>query len=546
MSDYGAQITDKSIAKLDRKIKSVYKEAADEIQEKMDKFFEKYKIKEAIKSEQLKNGEITKADYDSWVKGQVFQSEQWKSKKNEVLSILTDSNKIATQMINGESLHVFSENANYMSYTMDSALNFEFGNFTVYDSHTVSRLIKEDRKLLPEWKINKPKDYAWNNKKVNRQITQGIIQGESLDKIAKRLSSNLSSQNFSHMRTFARTAMTGAQNAGREESLRNANALGINVMKMWMATLDGRTRDSHRHLDGEKIPVGDGITETKFSNGLRYPADPEGPAHEVYNCRCTLVGDIEGLNDVFSRRDNITGEVVNKLGPDTVENLTYDDWKMTRGVTETAKYIDKKDKVTETLQEIVGLGTGHLEGLPFKYKGFDSAFRKIVGDTKEEIAEKKLNLSKSEIKKLRTTFADKTSDALRFTSISSTKNLVNDYNLITNELEKRGFKTVRVKNTLGDSTAPYRGINTLVKTPSGYVIEMQYHTPQSLEIKEINHKLYEDVRKLDKNNPRVKTIENEMAQNSAKIVSPEGINSIQWIKFDTNTVKNVSPFGKYW
>ncbi len=50
-----------------------------------------------------------------------------------------------------------------------------------------------------------------------------------------------------------------------------------------MATLDGRTRDSHRDLDGERVPY-----DEPFSNGLMFPADPQGAGREVWNCRCTM------------------------------------------------------------------------------------------------------------------------------------------------------------------------------------------------------------------------------------------------------------------
>lgn len=88
--------------------------------------------------------------------------------------------------------------------------------------------------------------------------------------------------------------------------------MGIDVRARWMATLDSRTRDSHRQLDGEV--VGD---DGKFSNGLRYPGDPEGPAAEVWNCRCTLVASIPG-HDVFEGRD--------MHGLET----SYEDWKAGR------------------------------------------------------------------------------------------------------------------------------------------------------------------------------------------------------------------------
>lgn len=317
MADYGTKTTDKAIKKLDKEIQSVYQEAERDIQAKMDDFVKKFKPKRDIWKKKLDNGEITQEQYDSWYRGQVFQRNQWKAKKQEIQQVLTHSNEVAVKMINGESIHVFSTNANYASYTIDRAGNADF-NFQLYDSSAVTSLIKNNPQVLPKWKIDEPKDYAWNGKKVNRQVTQGIIQGESLEQIAKRLAVNLSAQNYNHMRTFARTAMTGAQNAGREQSLKNARDMGLNVVKQWVATLDGRTRDSHAMMDGETIKVGDKWHHYKFSNGLRYPGDPEGPAREVYNCRCTLVGDLEDYPSEYERYDNIDGK--------PVKEMTYKDW----------------------------------------------------------------------------------------------------------------------------------------------------------------------------------------------------------------------------
>lgn len=317
MADYGTKATDKAIKKLDKEIQSVYEEAERDIQAKMDDFVKKFKPKRDIQKKKLDNGEITQEQYDNWIKGQVFQKKQWLLKKYDIEHVLTNANEIAVKMINGESIHVFSANANYASYTIDKAGSADF-NFQLYDSSAVTNLIKNNPQVLPKWKIDEPKDYVWNGKKVNRQVTQGIIQGESLEQIAKRLAVNLSAQNYNHMRTFARTAMTGAQNAGREQSLKNARDMGLKVVKQWMATLDGRTRDSHAMMDGETIKVGDKWHHYKFSNGLRYPGDPEGPAREVYNCRCTLVGDLEDYPSEFERYDNIDGK--------PVKEMTYKDW----------------------------------------------------------------------------------------------------------------------------------------------------------------------------------------------------------------------------
>ena len=90
--------------------------------------------------------------------------------------------------------------------------------------------------------------------------------------------------------------------------------MGIKMVQVWMATLDGRTRDSHRHMDGERREVG-----KKFSNGCRYPGDPQGAPGEIYNCRCTLVAEVEGADpyDPAARPSNYLKE----------KGLTYRQWK---------------------------------------------------------------------------------------------------------------------------------------------------------------------------------------------------------------------------
>ena len=89
----------------------------------------------------------------------------------------------------------------------------------------------------------------------------------------------------------ARTAVTGAQNAGRMDSYVAAEKMGIKVRKEWLATLDGRTRHSHAMLDGKVVDK-----DKKFENGCMFPGDPNGPASEVYNCRCALIAAVDGID----------------------------------------------------------------------------------------------------------------------------------------------------------------------------------------------------------------------------------------------------------
>lgn len=80
-----------------------------------------------------------------------------------------------------------------------------------------------------------------------------------------------------------RIARTEAGSAANGAAIAGFQAGGANG-KGWLATDDSRTRDSHRELDGEVVPIG-----SVFSNGLRFPGDPQGEAEEVINCRCSIL-----------------------------------------------------------------------------------------------------------------------------------------------------------------------------------------------------------------------------------------------------------------
>ena len=84
--------------------------------------------------------------------------------------------------------------------------------------------------------------------------------------------------------------VTGAENAGRLDSYENLANQGVVQKKVWIATPDERTRESHLDIDGEEVDI-----EQEFSNGLMYPADPNGEPEEVWNCRCSMRTHIIGF-----------------------------------------------------------------------------------------------------------------------------------------------------------------------------------------------------------------------------------------------------------
>ncbi|MGG3737205.1 phage portal protein [Aeribacillus pallidus] len=83
---------------------------------------------------------------------------------------------------------------------------------------------------------------------------------------------------------IARTEVISASNAGSRFA---AKQTGLNLEKEWVATADKRTRKSHNKADGQRRPLDEPYEVGGHS--LMFPGDPNGPAEEVIQCRCTEV-----------------------------------------------------------------------------------------------------------------------------------------------------------------------------------------------------------------------------------------------------------------
>lgn len=324
MANQADKYTDKTFSQLESQISRMYREAQKDINQKLLDFTKRHRAKDKEMKQKLKKGEITQEQYNSWLTGQIFIGNQWRHKKEQIAESIKHVMQEASNVSRGKAIDVFAENANYTAFEIEKDLGAKI-NFDLYDAHTVSRLIRDEPELLPRKVVNGRKLEAWNQKVIANSISQGIIQGESIDEISKRIARDTCISAGRSSMLYARTAVTGAQNAGRVERLHEAKDMGVNVKKRWMATLDNRTRDSHAELDGETIDV-----DKKFSNGLMYPGDPNGAGREVYNCRCTLVYVYPEYEQHFERTAYYE-EGDPEYDPrhrnyETVKDMTYEQW----------------------------------------------------------------------------------------------------------------------------------------------------------------------------------------------------------------------------
>ena len=117
-------------------------------------------------------------------------------------------------------------------------------------------------------------------KAISAEVTRGIASGMAYNDIARNIS-NVSKAPLSRAKTIVRTEGHRIQQKSTKDAQQEAKSKGADVVKQWDSTLDGKTRPSHKKVDGEIREL-----DEKFSNGLDYPGDPGGKAGDVVNCRC--------------------------------------------------------------------------------------------------------------------------------------------------------------------------------------------------------------------------------------------------------------------
>jgi SPP1 gp7 family putative phage head morphogenesis protein len=301
MADTAHRLTDEKLEEMEKRLSAIYSRAEKEIQKTADDYFSKFAKQDEAKRKLLEQGKITEDEYKKWCKGKVLYGKRFTEMKKQCAKQLLNVNQTALAYVNGELPEVYAVNYNALAGSVDGVGGY---SFTLVDADTVRNLAVTDTSLLPYKEIDPKKDIPWNMKKINAETLQGILQGESMDKIAKRLR-NVQEMNKTQAIRSARTIVTGAENKGRQDSYARAEADGIILQKEWIATNDNRTRHAHSHLDGVIVDQ-DKPFETvlwlsknkRMPDKIMFPGDPSAHPANVYNCRCTLVAKVNGFKKV--------------------------------------------------------------------------------------------------------------------------------------------------------------------------------------------------------------------------------------------------------
>lgn len=122
-------------------------------------------------------------------------------------------------------------------------------------------------------------------KAIQNEITRGIATGMAYSEIARNIS-NTTKAPLARANTIVRTEAHRIQQSSTHDAQVKAKSKGADIVRQWDASLDGDTRDTHRHLDGQIRDI-DEPFEADGKSAM-YPGDFGDPAEDC-NCRCVTL-----------------------------------------------------------------------------------------------------------------------------------------------------------------------------------------------------------------------------------------------------------------
>ena len=280
MPDKAHRAIDERLEKLEKQLSAFYLAAGVELQKKADAYFKQFEKQDKAKQKEVDDGKLTEQEYKRWRKKTLMGKTAFTAFKRSTAAMMFAKNEEATKMVIKELSYAYAEGHNQLGISTIDAVNV---------------LPARGGVPFPVYEVDKSRDMAWNEKKIDAIVLGGIAAGLSLMAVGK-ISSRLISQNLSAMVRNARTTVTAAENKGRIDSYIEAEDEGYKVQKKWVAILDGRTRHAHEELNGKVQDIDKPFVNS--SGEIWWPGDPSSAPANRMNCRCHLVPLVDGKETI--------------------------------------------------------------------------------------------------------------------------------------------------------------------------------------------------------------------------------------------------------
>ncbi|MFD1206644.1 phage minor head protein [Sporosarcina contaminans] len=147
--------------------------------------------------------------------------------------------------------------------------------------------------------------------KVQQEVTQGLVKGETYGMMSKRLKETFEGDAAKSMRVV-RTEAHRVSEEAKHDSAAHATRNGIIMKKEWNSVGDERVRSSHDHLNGIKIEMDKNFIG-KHGSGPA-PGQLGHPAEDI-NCRCFLTYSVDRIEKPDAKE---------------LEDIAFEEWKKER------------------------------------------------------------------------------------------------------------------------------------------------------------------------------------------------------------------------
>jgi len=230
---------------------------------------------------------------------------------SEQVRIITSKNSLTLKKGLGEQ---FAESYYTTAYALESTVQAKL-SYGLLNPKTIEASVNNPLDRVGFLQRNRD-NQARLARQLREELTRGLIQGKGFQQTSREIKKRMDVGATNVLR-IARTESHRVQSVGRLQSLKQASDVGVVIKKVWVATLDGRTRDTHQELDGVKIE-----NDEQFEiRGVK--AEGPGlfgiPAEDI-NCRCSVRAEIENYSPEFRR---VRGEGI-------IPYTNYNDWKKNR------------------------------------------------------------------------------------------------------------------------------------------------------------------------------------------------------------------------
>lgn len=182
-----------------------------------------------------------------------------------------------------------------------------------------------------------------------------------------------------------------------------------------------------------------------------------------------------------------------------------------------SKAKSEEPQIRKDLSEAFRNSGASFYGLEHSLKTKDSIKRKIETDSQE----KGISIAEA---------AQGLKDAVRYTALSDDDNFVNAYNTIKKTLQDKGYEEVRCRNYFDEyrkGNVKHKSVQSVFKSPSDYIFELQFQTPSSQNAKDKKVPIYEERRKPNVPLSRQKELERMMEELAENVSTPKDIYSIK-------------------